>query len=92
MIHELKTLPEYFILTAEGCKSFEVRKKDRPFQAGDYVALNEWENGRYTGRCMLCKIAIIFSDLSYCKEGYVILGLFPCSIGQTDEFSVYDRG
>ena len=35
MIHELKTLPEYFEAVIKGKKLFEVRKFDRPFQKGD---------------------------------------------------------
>jgi ParB family chromosome partitioning protein len=80
MIHMLKTIPEFFQASAEGAKKFEVRKHDRPFNKGDYVALNEWSGGNYTGRCTLHKIVYILSDLEYCKEGYVILGLEPCTI------------
>lgn len=42
MIHALKILPEFFKAMAAGTKSFEVRKNDRPYHTGDYVALNEW--------------------------------------------------
>ena len=77
MIHALKILPEFFKAMAAGTKSFEVRKNDRPYHTGDYVAL-------------------------YCKEGYVILGLEPCAIGEiresrrmlqgrSEEVPVYDR-
>ncbi len=80
MIHALKIEPIYFKEIAEGIKSFEVRKNDRPYRKGDYVALNEWENECYTGRCTLHKIVYILSDPEYCKEGYIILGLEPCMI------------
>lgn len=81
MIHALKILPEFFKAMAAGTKSFEVRKNDRPYHTGDYVALN---------------------DPEYCKEGYVILGLEPCAIGEiresrrmlqgrSEEVPVYDR-
>jgi hypothetical protein len=80
MIHALKIEPIYFKEIAEGIKSFEVRKNDRPYRKGDYVALNEWENECYTGRCTLHKIVYILSDPEYCKEGYIIFGLEPCMI------------
>lgn len=80
MIHALKTEPAYFEASAAGIKGFEVRKNDRPFDAGDYVALNEWSGEGYTGRCTLHKIVYILCDPEYCKEGYVILGLEPCAI------------
>lgn len=43
MIHELKTLPEYFADVILGKKTFEVRKYDRPFHIGDLLALNEFD-------------------------------------------------
>lgn len=72
MIHALKTEPAYFEASAAGIKGFEVRKNDRPYSPGDYVALNEWNGECYTGKCTLHKIVYILSDTEYCKEGYVI--------------------
>lgn len=80
MIHALKTTPVHFEASAAGVKGFEVRRNDNPYNVGDYVALNEWSNEGYTGRCTLHKIVYILSDPEYCKEGYVILGLEPCAI------------
>lgn len=85
MIHALKILPEFFKAMAAGTKSFEVRKNDRPYHTGDYVALNEWNSEQYTGKCTLQKIVYILNDPEYCKEGYVILGLEPCAIGEIRE-------
>lgn len=42
MIHALKTLPEYFEAVWENKKTFELRKNDRDFKVGDYLAFNEW--------------------------------------------------
>lgn len=104
MIHALKTEPVYFEASAAGIKEFEVRKNDRPYNKGDYIALNEWNGEEYTGKCTLHKIIYILSEQRYCKEGYVILGLEPCAIrarGEVREGSfvisdrkvpVYDRG
>lgn len=80
MIHALKTEPAYFEASAAGIKGFEVRKNDRPYETGDYVALNEWNGEDYTGKCTLHKIVYILHDPEYCKEGYVVLGLEPCAI------------
>lgn len=95
MIHALKTAPVHFEASAAGVKGFEVRKNDRPYNAGDYVALNEWSNEGYTGRCTLHKIVYILSDPEYCKEGYVVLGLEPCAIrtrGEIQEPIPSNRG
>ena len=47
MIHEVKCRPEYFAALAAGTKPFEVRKKDRPYQAGDILAVNEFAPFEY---------------------------------------------
>lgn len=80
MIHSVKSDPKYFKATAQGIKGFEVRRNDRPYQVGDYIAQNEWNHEGYTGKCTLQKIIYILDDTEYCKEGYVVLGLEPCAI------------
>lgn len=95
MVHALKTLPQFFEASAEGIKGFEVRKNDRPYQPGDYVALNEWNGEQYTGRCTLHKILYILCDPEYCKPGYVVLGLDPCQItakSDCDKMMRQERG
>ena len=72
--HELKILPHYFDAVEKGIKTFEIRKNDRDFQVGDYLMLNEWEEGLsdstgpekvivkergYTGRKLTRKITYI---------------------------------
>ena len=90
MMHNLKTLPEYFEAQLQGTKPFEVRRNDRDYRAGDTLHLQEWEpiNG-YTGRTLDKQITYILDDPAYCKEGYVILGVAaPVINGQwihTDE-------
>lgn len=42
MIHSVKCSPEYFSALKSGIKTFEVRKKDRPYQIGDFLAVNEF--------------------------------------------------
>lgn len=41
MIHQLKCEAKYFEEICSGQKTFEVRKNDRNFHVGDYLALNE---------------------------------------------------
>lgn len=80
MIHELKTLPEYFEAVISGEKQFEVRKFDRPFHKGDLLALNEFANKMYTGRGCLVYIDYMLTDSEYVKKDYVILGIKPCAV------------
>lgn len=68
MIHALKILPEYFEAMAAGTKSFEVRKNDRPYHTGDYVALNEWNREQYTGKMHIAK------DCLYTKRAGILQG------------------
>ena len=89
MIHELKTLPEYFERIFNGEKNFEVRKNDRGFQKGDKVILREYdpknrgvlERHNYTGREITADIGFVLSE--YQKEGYVTFSLL--NITQTNE-------
>lgn len=87
MIHELKTLPTYFNDVIEGKKTFEVRKNDRPFEVGDLLALNEYDAKIecYTGRSCCVYIDYILNDAEYCKSGYVVLGIKPCTVEKHNE-------
>lgn len=42
MIHTVKCNYGYFKALKDGTKTFEVRKKDRLFEVGDYLAVNEF--------------------------------------------------
>lgn len=82
MIHELKTLQKYFDAVANGDKTFEVRKNDRDYHVGDFLALNEITEieKKYTGRCCLLRITYILTAEEYVKPGYAILSVEPCAI------------
>ena len=77
MIHQLKTLPEYFEAVRKGDKTFELRENDRDFKVGDYLALNEWDGEKYTGRSQLVKVTYILdpNEVMTCEDGFAILGL-----------------
>lgn len=79
MIHALKTLPEYFEAVRKGDKTFEIRKDDRDFRVGDYLALNEWDGEKYTGRSQLVKVRYILdpNEVMTCAAGYVIMSIAP---------------
>ena len=82
MIHELKILPIYFEEVKDGRKSFEVRKNDRNFKVGDMLALNEYDADKkeYTGNSCLVYVDYILKDEEYCKNGFVIMAIKPCSV------------
>ena len=89
MIHELKCLKEFFEEIIVGDKRFEVRKNDRDYKVGDYLAINEVVEDLlqddeaelvYTGRSAMFKIIYIMDNTQYTKTGYVILGIEPCHV------------
>lgn len=86
MIHALKTEPRFFAAAKQGTKPFEVRKNDRDFVVGDYLALNEYtpETKRYTGHAILEKILYILDDERFVPTGYVILGTRVVSIDDSE--------
>ncbi|MBQ0097361.1 MAG: DUF3850 domain-containing protein [Oscillospiraceae bacterium] len=79
MIHELKIKKKYFYDIIKGIKKFEVRKNDRNFKVGDYLALNEFEED-YTGRSCLVKVIYLLDNPEYCKEGFVVMGIRNCDV------------
>lgn len=76
-VHELKILPQYFEMVANGSKRFELRKDDRDYKVGDLLVLKEYDGKDYTGRKL--SAYIITYILRNCSEyglqdGYCILG------------------
>jgi hypothetical protein len=73
MIHQLKTLPEYFKHSWAGWKTFEIRANDRKFEVGDEVVLSETIEGtddRYMNRTIKGIITYL-TDFKQ-QDGYVV--------------------
>ena len=86
MIHELKILPEYFEPVIKGEKTFEIRVNDRNFKKGDYLALNEYYNGKYTGRSCAVYVDYILSDANeLLPKNVVAMSIKPCTLLKTQE-------
>lgn len=103
MIHQLKIASNYFDDIVAGRKTFEVRKNDRDFHVGDFLALNELTphecNEKHehleTGRSVLMYVHYILDDPAYVKEGYVIMGIEACSVdivGIANEPTILEEG
>lgn len=77
--HTLKCWPQFFDLTWQGLKPFELRKNDRRpyFMAGDTVTLREWEPHAeyYTGRSIRCLVTCVITEGPWLKAGFAALGL-----------------
>ncbi len=42
MVHSVKCYPDHFKALKDGSKPFDVRKKDRLYETGDHLAINEF--------------------------------------------------
>lgn len=97
MIHQLKIRKNYFKDIIEGKKTYEIRIRNRDFQIGDYLGLNEITeetlsvNRKETGRFILAKVTGILEDSEFTQTGYVILSIRICTItdGGAETVPVY---
>ena len=88
MLHEVKIIPKYLNKIIKGKKSYEVRKNDRDYIAGDCIALNEYDRGEYTGRFVLAHIISVEEYPQCLAPDYIILQLEPLEI--RDKINRYD--
>ena len=76
--HELKTWPDFFRVVESGEKTFEVRKHDRDFHAGDTLWLREWraEQQQYTGReCRVDVTYLLAGNWPGLQADYVVMAI-----------------
>jgi uncharacterized protein DUF3850 len=93
VIHELKTHPQWFFRLYTGEKTFEIRRDDRGYQAGDILILREFKpdgdhdecddpsctSRRFTGRRLIKRV------------GFVAKGtVFGLSLGEYAVLSLLD--
>lgn len=79
--HDLKTWPACFAAVADGRKTFEVRKNDRAFQAGDVLNLREWDPyaaEAYSGRALRVPVLWVLPGGEFgIARGHVAMSLGP---------------
>lgn len=84
MTHDLKTWTEYFSEVWDGKKTFEVRKNDRDYKVGDYLALMEYMNEDslrighdvFTYRTIMCRIDYILNGGNFGIEPeYIVMSI-----------------
>jgi len=85
--HTLKTLTPYFHLLETHVKTFEVRFNDRNFQVGDILHLREYTEAQtFTGKSLERKVVYLLDDPTYCKDGFVIMGIEPMNTNTLTSF------
>jgi hypothetical protein len=89
MHHNLKIWPVFFERVKDRKKPFEIRKYDRPFDAGDTATLYEWDptHQAYTGNSIQGNIPFVMAEVMGLKEGYCAFTFDPLVI-RTDDFPV----
>jgi hypothetical protein len=80
--HDLKTWPAYFQAVADGRKTFEIRRNDRVYQAGDVLLLREWDplagGEAYTGRSLRVPVLWVLPGGEFgLDKGHVAMSLGP---------------
>ena len=74
--HKLKILRDHFIDVVAGEKRAELRKNDRDFKIGDFIVLQEFDNGATTGDEHKVVITHILAGGSYgLDKDYCILSI-----------------
>ncbi len=58
-ITKKKITPEYFELVSSGRKKFELRLADFDVKEGDTLILQEYKDGKFTGRALEKKVGYI---------------------------------
>jgi hypothetical protein len=82
MVHELKTLSQYFNNIWDGTKRFEVRKNDRGYSVGDTLILKEGDLGGhgmtdhdltfvYSGRIVTASVIYILNGGEFGGAGRI---------------------
>lgn len=77
-LHSLRCWPEFYAKLESGEKTFELRKDDRGFRAGDMLLLREWLPGTevYTGRETLRRVTYLMCGPAFgLLPGYVCMAL-----------------
>lgn len=68
-----KIAPKWYGLQMIGAKPWELRVNDCDYQKGDFLVLQEWEDGQFTGREMQTVIEYVATELPYVPQDVVIL-------------------
>lgn len=86
--HDLKTWPAFFADVLSGHKTFEVRRNDRDYRAGDLLRLREWspDTQAYTGRETVRRVTYTLDSSRHegVAPGHVVMGIAPVAEPSAD--------
>lgn len=76
--HTLKVAPGFWWALADETKSFEVRKNDRDYCAGDVLVLWQWLQGKAIEGPIFRRVTYVLHGPQYGVEaGYVVMAIVP---------------
>lgn len=85
MEHRLKTWPVFFHDVATGAKTFEIRKRDRNYCAGDLLILEEYDPNlntpsKYTGERIAVRVtyAVVLDGIPGIPDGFIGMSIEHC--------------
>ena len=73
--HYIRLAATYYDDVKAGIKTFELRKNDRDYRTGDILEMNEFTDGRNTGRVIRCRVTYMLEEYTGLTDGYCILGI-----------------
>lgn len=73
--HYIRLAATYYDDVKAGVKTFELRKNDRDYRTGDILEMNEFADGRNTGRVIRCRVTYMLEEYTGLTDGYCILGI-----------------
>lgn len=86
-IHQKKIIQPYFDLVRYGVKTFEIRKNDCDYQAGDIIILTEFDKQNkqefYNEITVLIKYVLKDYEFIGITKGYCVLGIEVLKDGRT---------
>jgi hypothetical protein len=84
--HHLKTWPEPFEAVWDGRKTFELRRNDRAYTAGDVLVLQEWFPGEaeWGERVVRATVAYVIEGQFGLQPGHVCMALADVTKGYAD--------
>lgn len=77
-IHTLKVAPGFWWALADETKTFEVRKNDRDYHAGDVLVLWQWLGNKAIEGPIFRRVTYVLYGPQYgVEEGYVVMAVTP---------------
>ena len=77
-LYDISIIPAHFNAIRGGFRTFEVRKNDRDYKAGDVLRLRECGDGGYTGRITMAVVTYVLTSRDFPEgimEGYAVLAI-----------------